>query len=160
MEPSALNTLEQDRRWMKRALREAEHAYDAGEVPVGAIVVYQDSIVGRGHNMVEKLNDPTAHAEILAVTAACDTLKSKVLAGCTLYVTLEPCPMCAGALVLSKIPRVVFGALDPKAGSASTLYNILNDQRLNHQVEVLSGIEEEASAELLKNFFREKRKEL
>ena len=107
MDPLAVHSLEQDRKWMKRALREAERALDAGEVPVGAVVVYQDSIIGRGHNMVETLKDPTAHAEIIAITAACDTLKSKVLAGCTLYVTLEPCPMCAGALVLSSTRRQV-----------------------------------------------------
>ena len=157
MDPLAVHSLEQDRKWMKRALREAERALDAGEVPVGAVVVYQDSIIGRGHNMVETLKDPTAHAEIIAITAACDTLKSKVLAGCTLYVTLEPCPMCAGALVLSKISRLVFGALDEKAGSASTLYAIPTDSRLNHQVDVIGGIEEDSAAEILQSFFRAKR---
>lgn len=142
---------------MKRALREAERALDNGEVPVGAVIVFQDTIIGRGHNMVETLNDATAHAEILAITAASDTLKSKVLADCTLYVTLEPCPMCAGAIVLSKLKRLVFGAFDEKAGSASTLYNIPQDKRLNHTVEIVSGIEEEACAELLRSFFLARR---
>ncbi|NND70314.1 MAG: nucleoside deaminase [Rhodothermales bacterium] len=149
--------VEKDRNWMKRALREAERALDQGEVPVGAVIVFQDTIVGRGHNMVETLNDATAHAEILAITAASDTLKSKVLADCTLYVTLEPCPMCAGAIVLARLKRLVFGAFDEKAGSASTLYNIPQDKRLNHSVEIVSGIEEEACGDLLRSFFMARR---
>ena len=152
-----MDLLDTDRTWMKRALREAERALDQGEVPVGAIIVFQDTIVGRGHNMVETLNDATAHAEILAITAASDTLKSKVLADCTLYVTLEPCPMCAGAIVLSKLSRLVFGAFDEKAGSASTLYNIPQDKRLNHTVDIVSSVEEEACADLLRSFFMARR---
>lgn len=147
-----------DRRWMKLALREAERAFDAGEVPVGAVVVRGEEVVGRGHNMVEQLNDPTAHAEIIAITAACETLGQKYLDGCTLYVTLEPCPMCAGAIVWARLGRLVFGAFDAKAGSASTLYNIPQDPRLNHQVEVLSGLESEASAALLRTFFQQRRR--
>ncbi|WP_457653344.1 tRNA adenosine(34) deaminase TadA [Rhodocaloribacter sp.] len=146
-----------DRRWMKRALREAERAFELGETPVGAVIVREGQIVGRGHNLVERLKDPTAHAEMIAVTAACETLGSKFLEGCTLYVTLEPCPMCAGAIVWARLDRLVFGAFDEKAGSASTLYNIPQDPRLNHRVEVVSGIEAERSAELLRAFFREKR---
>jgi len=149
--------MEPDRRWMKKALREAERAYRLGEVPVGAIVVYQGALVGRGHNQVEQLNDPTAHAEMIAITAACDTLGSKHLTGCTLYVTLEPCPMCAGALVWARLDRVVFGAFDEKAGATSTLYNIPRDQRLNHQVEVISGVEEAEAAGLLREFFEARR---
>lgn len=149
--------LNPDRRWMKQALREAEHAFNAGEVPVGAVVVWGEEIVGRGHNMVEQLNDPTAHAEIIAVTAACETLGQKFLNGCTLYVTLEPCPMCAGAIVWARLDRLVFGAFDAKAGSASTLYNIPQDARLNHQVEVVSGLESEQAAALLRDFFRQRR---
>ena len=145
------------RRWMKRALKEAERAYELGETPVGAVIVREERIVGRGHNLVEKLKDPTAHAEMIAITAACETLGSKFLEGCTLYVTLEPCPMCAGAIVWARLERLVFGAFDEKAGSASTLYNIPQDARLNHRVEVVSGIEAERSAELLRAFFREKR---
>ena len=150
---------------MQLALREAERAYEAGEVPVGALVVKRapggrpgrGEIVGRGHNQVERLGDPTAHAEMLALTAACETLGTKHLGGCTLYVTLEPCPMCAGAVVWSRPDRLVFGAFDDKAGAASTLYDIPRDARLNHQVETVSGVEAEASAELLRAFFRERR---
>lgn len=149
--------LDTHRRWMKLALREAERAFDAGEVPVGAVVVHGGEIVGRGHNMVERLRDPTAHAEMIAITAACETLQTKVLTGCTLYVTLEPCPMCSGAIVWARLDRLVFGAFDDKAGSASTLYNIPQDRRLNHFTEVLSGIEAEPAAGLLQAFFRQRR---
>ena len=142
---------------MKAALREADRAFEADEVPVGAVVVRGNVIVGRGHNMVERLQDPTAHAELIAITAACSTMGTKKLTGCTLYVTLEPCPMCAGASVLSRVDRIVFGALDEKAGAASTLFNIPQDPRLNHRAEIISGIEEERSVELLQEFFRRKR---
>ncbi len=149
--------LEPDRRWMAVALREAERALEEGEVPIGAVVVKKNEIIGRGHNMVEQLKDPTAHAELIAVTAACQTLRSKFLEGCTLFVTLEPCPMCAGALVWARLDRLVFGAFDEKAGSASTLYNIPQDPRLNHQVEIMSGLEADRCADLLQTFFRQKR---
>lgn len=149
--------LDPHRRWMKVALKEAERAFDAGEVPVGAVVVRGDALVGRGHNLVEQLKDPTAHAEMIALTAACETLGTKVLEGCTLYVTLEPCPMCAGAIVWSRIDRLVFGAFDEKAGSASTLYNIPQDPRLNHRVDLVSGVEADRSAALLRDFFRQRR---
>lgn len=154
---SLLSLLEPDRRWMKKALREAERAFEMGEVPVGAVVVKDEQIIGRGHNLVEKLRDPTAHAEMIAITAACETLGTKFLDGCTLYVTLEPCPMCAGAIVWARLSRLVFGAFDDKAGSASTLYNIPQDPRLNHHVEVLSGIEADQAASLLQAFFRKRR---
>jgi tRNA(adenine34) deaminase len=149
--------LNPDKRWMKLALKEAERAGEMGEVPIGALVVKDGRIIGRGHNQVERLQDPTAHAEVLAVTAACETLGSKFLHGCTLYVTLEPCPMCAGSLVLARLGRLVFGAFDAKAGACSTLYNIVQDQRLNHQIEVVSGVEEEASAAMLRAFFHQQR---
>ena len=149
--------LEPDKRWMKLALREAERAFEQKEVPVGAVVVHQGLIVGRGHNMVEQLNDPTAHAEMIAITAACETIGSKYLKECSLYVTLEPCPMCAGAMVWSKLGRLVFGAFDSKAGGASTLYNITQDRRLNHLVDVVSGVEAEPASSMLKDFFRQKR---
>lgn len=145
------------KRWMKRALQEAERAYEKGEVPIGALVVRGHTIVGRGHNLVETLRDPTAHAEMIAITAACETLGQKFLQGCTLYVTLEPCPMCAGAIVWSRLDRLVFGAYDDKAGSASTLYNIPQDKRLNHRVEVIAGIEADKSASLLQAFFQQRR---
>ena len=146
-----------DRKWMQKAFREAERAYDADEVPVGAVVVKDQQIIGRGHNMVEQLNDPTAHAEIIAITAACETLGQKFLTGCTLYVTLEPCPMCAGAIVHARLDRLVFGAFDEKAGASSTLYNIVQDKRLNHQVEIVSGLDSERAGGILRDFFRQKR---
>lgn len=149
--------MEPDRKWMQKAFREAERAYDADEVPVGAVVVKDNQIIGRGHNMVEQLNDPTAHAEIIAITAACDTLGEKWLTDCTLYVTLEPCPMCAGAIVHARLKRLVFGAFDEKAGATSTLYNIVQDDRLNHQVEIVSGLESDRSGGILRDFFRQKR---
>jgi tRNA(adenine34) deaminase len=151
--------LEPDRRWMRLALREAERAFEQGEVPVGAVVVKGGQLLGRGHNRVEQLKDPTAHAEILAVTAACEAVGSKFLDGCTLYVTLEPCPMCAGALVWARLGRLVFGAFDEKAGAVGTLYNIPEDGRLNHRVDVVSGVEADAAADLLRQFFRTRRAE-
>lgn len=154
---SLAHLMEPDRQWMNKALREARRAAREGEVPVGAIVVRDGMLVGRGHNQMEQLNDPTAHAEMIAITAACDTLGSKHLTDCTLYVTLEPCPMCAGAIVWARLPRLVFGAFDEKAGAASTLYNIPRDQRLNHQVAIVSGVEEAAAAALLREFFEKRR---
>ncbi len=156
--PMSLSSLlDPDRRWMRLALQEAERAFEAGEVPVGAVVVRGGQVVGRGHNQVERLQDPTAHAEMIAVSAACQTLGSKNLSGCALYVTLEPCPMCAGALVWARLDRLVFGAFDEKAGAASTLYDIPRDGRLNHQLEAVSGVEAERSASLLRAFFRQRR---
>ena len=154
---SLSSLLQPDRRWMKVALKEAERAFDAGEVPVGAVVVRGAEIVGRGHNLVERLKDPTAHAELIAITAASETLGTKFLNGCTLYVTLEPCPMCAGAIVMARLDRLVFGAFDEKAGSASTLYNIPQDPRLNHNVGLVSGVEAEQAAGLLQAFFKQRR---
>lgn len=149
--------LEPDKRWMRIAFQEAERAFDEQEVPVGAVVVHNGQIVGRGHNMVEQLNDPTAHAEMIAITAACETLGVKYLSQCTMYVTLEPCPMCAGAIVWSKMKRLVFGAFDEKAGSSGSLYNITRDQRLNHRVDVVSGVDSERATGLLQDFFRQHR---
>ncbi|PSQ89736.1 MAG: tRNA-specific adenosine deaminase [Bacteroidetes bacterium QS_8_64_10] len=150
--------MEPDRRWMRKALREAERAAEAGEVPVGAVVVHEgERTVGRDHNRTEQLGDPTAHAEMLAITAAADALGRKHLTDCTLYVTLEPCPMCAGALVLARLDRLVFGALDEKAGAASTLYDIPRDELLNHRLEVVSGVEADRAAALLQDFFQERR---
>ena len=149
--------LEPDRRWMKIALQEAERAFDEQEVPVGAVVVHNGRVVGRGHNMVEQLKDPTAHAEMIAITAACETLGEKYLDECAMYVTLEPCPMCAGAIVWAKVKRLVFGAFDEKAGSSGSLYNITGDRRLNHYVDVISGVESERAIGLLQDFFRQRR---
>lgn len=151
--------METHRRWMQEALVEAEAAYEAGEVPVGAIVVKDDAIVGRGRNRVEQLDNPMAHAEKRALTAACDAIGRKHLLNCTLYVTLEPCPMCAGAIVLARLNRLVYGAFDEKSGAASTLYAIPRDNRLNHQVDVISGVKSDPAAALLQRFFRERRGE-
>lgn len=145
------------RHWMKHALSEAERAREAGEVPVGAVVVANDRIIGRGRNRVEQFDDPTAHAEMLAITAACDTTASKHLQNATLYVTLEPCPMCAGAIVLARLDRLVFGAFDEKTGAASTLYSIPRDDRLNHQTDILSGVEADRASSLLRQFFENQR---
>ncbi len=144
-------------KFMRQALALAQQAYLEDEVPVGAIVVHEGQVIGRGYNQVEKFRDPTAHAEIIAVTAACDTLKRKHLNGCTLYVTLEPCTMCAGALVLSRIDRIVYGATDPKAGACGSVYNVSNDERLNHSIAVTGGILEAECEDYLRKFFRNKR---
>ncbi len=148
----------QHEQWMKQALREAERAYEQDEVPVGAVVVQNGTIIGRGHNQIERLQDPTAHAEMIAITAATNHLQSRRLDECILYVTLEPCPMCAGGIVLSRIPTLVFATFDPKAGACGTLYNIVHDRRLNHTVHVISGVCDRESEELLRGFFGRVRK--
>lgn len=142
---------------MTSALKEAEEAFKKNEVPVGAVIVRDGVVIARAHNQVEMLQDPTAHAEIIAIGAAANHLGSWRLKGCTLYVTLEPCPMCAGAIVLSRLDRVVFGAYDPKMGACSTLYNVVQDERLNHRVEVIAGVLDEDSKILLREFFEKKR---
>ncbi|MBI3579340.1 MAG: nucleoside deaminase [Ignavibacteriales bacterium] len=139
--------------WMKQALREAEKAFEQDEVPVGAVVVYEEKIIGRGFNQMECLQDPTAHAEMIALTAAANHLQSRRLEGCMLYVTLEPCPMCAGAIVMARIPTLVFAAYDPKAGACGTLFNIVEDKRLNHTTHVIAGVCDKESEELLRGFF-------
>ena len=143
--------------WMNQAFREAEKAYREKEVPIGAVVVFENQIIGRGYNQTERLQDPTAHAEILAITAAAAHLESRRLLNTTLYVTLEPCPMCAGAIVLARIPTLVFGASDPKGGACGTLFNITQDSRLNHQVNVTPGREENKCSLILSDFFRKLR---
>lgn len=144
-------------RFMAKAIQLAEQAFEEGEVPVGAIIVYKNTIVGKGYNQVERLNDPTAHAEMLAISAACDTLGEKYLSDCTLYVTLEPCSMCAGAAVWSKIGTIVFGASDSKSGACGSIFNIVQNSALNHKAEVIQGILELDSEYLLKSFFSSKR---
>jgi tRNA(adenine34) deaminase len=145
-------------RFMEIAFKEAEQAYRQKEIPVGAVVVKDNIIIGKGYNQVETLRDPTAHAEILAITAAANYLDSKWLEECTLYTTLEPCPMCAGAIVLARIPIVVFGTFDLKAGACSSLYNIVHDKRLNHRAHVVSGVLDAKCQSILKTFFEETRK--
>ncbi len=146
-----------DESFMKAALAEAVTAWEAGEVPVGAVVVHNGRIIGRGYNLRETLNDPTAHAEMIALTAASSVLETWRLDECTLYVTLEPCPMCAGALVNARIGRLVYGATDPKAGACGSLYNVVQDKRLNHRMAVLAGVLEHDCGDLLRAFFRERR---
>ena len=143
--------------WMRRALREAERAAEEDEVPVGCVIVHSDRIIGRGYNEREKLNDPTAHAEMIAITQAAAALESWRLEETTLYVTLEPCVMCAGAIVNARIPRVVFGAADPKAGACGSLYQVGLDSRLNHRFVVEGGVLEEACGAILQEFFARKR---
>lgn len=146
-----------DERWMESALREAERAYGRKEVPIGAVIVLDGRIIGKGFNQIETLRDPTAHAEIIAITAAASFMGSRRLEGCAIYVTLEPCTMCAGAIVHARIPRLVFGASDPKAGACGTLYNVVQDPRLNHRVEMITGILESRCSALLKEFFQKVR---
>ena len=142
---------------MAEALAEARRALDVGEVPVGAVAVHRGQVIARGHNLRERLGDPTAHAEILVLRQAAARLGGWRLEGVTLYVTLEPCPMCAGAIVLARIPRLVYGAPDPKAGAAGSLMNLVQHDRLNHRVELRAGVLAEASAALLRGFFRQLR---
>lgn len=144
-------------RYMARAFMLAEQAFDDGEVPVGAVVVRNEQIIGKGYNQVQRLNDPTAHAEMIAISAACETLNEKYLSECTLYVTLEPCPMCSGAAVWSKLGAVVFGAADANAGGCGSVFNISSNKKLNHQIEVIQGVMEAECEHLLKAFFQERR---
>jgi len=147
-----------DEQGMQAALREARLSEAADEVPVGCVIVHDGLVIGRGHNQVETLRDATAHAEILAIGAASTTLQSWRLHECTLYVTLEPCSMCAGAIVLARVGRVVYGAVDPKAGGCGSVTDVIHEPRLNHQADVTGGVLAEECGELLKEFFRRKRR--
>ncbi|MGB8031543.1 MAG: tRNA adenosine(34) deaminase TadA [Terracidiphilus sp.] len=146
-----------DREAMQAALAEARLAANAGEVPIGAVVVHDGAIVARGRNRILRDVDPTAHAEIVALRAATTALGNYRLNGCTLYVTLEPCAMCAGAMIHARIDRLVFAAADPKAGACGSVLSVVNHPQLNHQMQLDQGILAEESAELLRNFFRERR---
>jgi tRNA(adenine34) deaminase len=148
---------ERDRRWMAHALMLAQRAAAEGEVPVGAVIIKDDELVGEGWNRPIGLNDPTAHAEIQAMRNAASNIENYRLPGTTLYVTLEPCPMCAGAMVHARIKRVVFGAADPRTGAAGSVFSLLQGTPLNHQCEVSGGILAEECGTLLKGFFRERR---
>lgn len=143
--------------WMKKALDQAVLAFDQGEVPVGAIIVHQEKVIAEACNQREMLNDPTAHAEMIAITQAADVLRSWRLLDCTLYVTLEPCCMCAGAIIQARIPRVVYGVTDPKAGACHTLFSLTSDIRLNHQAAVLGGVMQDDCRAILQEFFRQQR---
>lgn len=145
---------------MEMALQEAEAAAAEDEVPVGAIIVsLERGVIAQAHNQREMLRDPTAHAEMIAITQAAALLKSWRLEQCVLYVTLEPCPMCAGAIVQARVPLVVYGAVDPKAGACDTLYRITSDARLNHRAQVIGGVLADRCAEVLSSFFAEKRRQ-
>lgn len=138
---------------MQAALKEAELAYDLGEIPIGAVITLHGEIIGRGYNLKETLNDPTLHAEIVAVRDAVARLGTWRLTGTTIYVTIEPCPMCAGALVQARVKRLVYGADDPKAGAVGSLMDLVRDPRLNHRIEVTRGILAEESRQILQRFF-------
>ena len=152
--------LQSDHFFMGEALRQAARAYDAEEVPVGAVIVREGRIIARSHNQVELLKDATAHAEMLAVTQAEEVVGDWRLTGCTLYVTKEPCPMCAGAIVHVRLPRVVFGVSDPKGGAAGSALNLLQFPTLNHRCEITAGIREAECRDLLRSFFAEQRNKL
>ena len=144
--------------FMRMALEEAEQALREDEVPVGAVIVHEGRLIARAHNQREQLHDPTAHAEMIAITQAAESRQSWRLDGCTLYVTLEPCPMCAGAILQARIPTLVYGAADPKAGAVDTLFRLLADPRLNHRVESVAGVLATPCSEVLSRFFQQQRR--
>jgi len=146
-----------DARHMREALRLAEAAREADEAPVGCVIVHAGRTIARAHNQRETLRDPTAHAEMIAITQAAEALGSWRLHGCTLYVTLEPCAMCAGAMVLARLDRLVYGAADPKAGAVESVFRLLDEPRLNHRVAVTAGVLADPCAALLTDFFQSKR---
>jgi tRNA(adenine34) deaminase len=143
--------------WMNESIRLAQKAFSEGEVPVGAIVVKNDKIIGRGYNQRERLNDPTAHAEILAITAASSTLEDWRLSDCTIYVTKEPCPMCAGAIINARVSNLIFGAYDEEKGCCGSLYQLCGDRRLDSRTAVKGGVEEDKCTAILQEFFNIKR---
>ncbi len=143
--------------FMRQAIQEAKRAMEIDEVPIGAVVVKADEVIARAHNLRETLQDATAHAELLAIRKACEVLGTWRLQGCTLYVTLEPCPMCAGAVILSRVDRLVFGAKDPKGGACGSLINLPADERFNHRPKIAAGIMADECGNILKKFFQDKR---
>lgn len=144
--------------FMQLALAEAEQALRENEVPIGAVIVDEGRVIASAHNQREQLHDPTAHAEMIAITQAAEARQSWRLDGCTLYVTLEPCPMCAGAILQARLPVVVYGATDPKAGAVETLYHLLSDPRLNHRTEVVAGVLADPCGRILSEFFQAQRR--
>jgi tRNA(adenine34) deaminase len=151
------NLLQPHDYWMRQALDQARAAFEKNEVPVGAVVVHEDRVIAQAYNQREALNDPTAHAEMIAITQAAEALGSWRLSDCTLYVTLEPCPMCAGAIVQARLPTVLFGAPDPKGGGCQSLYAITNDERLNHRSVVIGGVLKQECSTILTEFFEKQR---
>jgi tRNA(adenine34) deaminase len=152
-----MDSHKEDQQYMQIAIEQARIAEENGDVPIGAVIVFQTQIIGRAYNQREQLQDPTAHAEIIALTQAAAFLESWRLIDCSIYVTLEPCCMCAGALVLARIKRLVYGCDDPKTGAVKSLYNIVQDERLNHKVEVTPGVMADECSTLLQNFFQRRR---
>jgi tRNA(adenine34) deaminase len=148
---------EEDERWMALALEQAQLAADKGEVPVGAVVIHGEKVIAKTHNLRESNKDPLAHAELLAIAAAAQLLGRWRLIDCTLFVTLEPCPMCAGAIVNSRLDRIVYGTGDPRAGACGTIFNIVEDERLNHRPEVVRGVLKEPCSQILSKFFKDLR---
>jgi len=151
------NILQPHEPWMRRALDFACRAAEEGEVPVGAVIVHEDRVIGEGFNQREALGDPTAHAEMIAITQAANNLGSWRLLDCTLYVTLEPCPMCAGAIVQARLPTVVYGTADPKAGACHSLFRLTDDARLNHRATVIGGVLRQECRAVLQDFFLKQR---
>ena len=149
--------MKSDEFYMREALREAKKAFERDEVPVGAIIVYKGTIVARAHNQIKMLKDPTAHAEMIAITQAANYLKNERLIDCSMYVTIEPCSMCAGALVLARIRSLFFAANDPKAGACGSIVDLVNHKGLNHKVKVKKGILEDEASLFIKEFFKKKR---
>jgi tRNA(adenine34) deaminase len=154
-----INVTEKDEQFIRMAIESAKIAEENGDVPIGAVIVYNNQVIAKAYNQREQLQDPTAHAEIIALTQAAAALENWHLNGCTMYVTLEPCPMCAGALILARIDRLVYGCDDPKTGAVKSLYNIVQDSRLNHQLEVTSGVLADECAKQLQDFFEKRRAE-
>ncbi|MCM8800359.1 MAG: tRNA adenosine(34) deaminase TadA [Candidatus Omnitrophica bacterium] len=148
-----------DEIYMSEAIKEAKKAFEEDEVPVGCVIVYKRKIIARAHNQVERLKDPTAHAEMLALTSAANYLSNKWLNDCSVYVTVEPCSMCAGALVLARIKNLIYGANDLKTGGCGSVINIVNNKKLNHRITVREGVLQQECSSLLKDFFKNKRKE-
>ncbi len=144
--------------YMRLALAEAHAAFQEDEVPIGAVIICNGRTIGSAHNQREQLHDPTAHAEMIAITQAAESQGSWRLDGCILYATLEPCPMCAGAIIQARIPMVVYGAADPKAGAVRTLYNLLDDSRLNHRCQIVPGVLAEPCGQILSEFFQQQRR--
>jgi len=149
--------LNPDEIFMQEAIRQAKMAASCDEVPIGAVITFERKIIAKAHNQIETLKDPTAHAEMIAITQACNTISSKWLPNCTIYVTIEPCAMCAGALVLSRISRLCFGAKEPKTGACGSIINIANHDLLNHRLDLTSAILEEECSFLMSEFFQKKR---
>lgn len=143
---------------MTEALKEAKKAFELGEIPIGAVIVKDEEIIARGHNLREITKDPTAHAEIMAIRRASEALGGWRLTNCDLYVTIEPCPMCAGAIMMSRISRLFIGSMDPKGGAAGSLYNIVNDDRLNHKAEIIYDVLSNECSSIMKEFFKKLRK--